>query len=182
MLVLLFLCSLLVNPAFGQQYFTEDELRTAAKNFLNKVWEFGRKEGQPSPSQEMIRNFIEDDVLGETPQEVRHKELYMLRRDKVVEFAVWLTQIATKAKPYALKPFVGLRLATKAETPLYQDTIIWKITVEGDEGVANFTWAIYFSDAGRADVNEVGHRTLKIVSISRLPNQLAPLLAGPFLA
>ncbi|MEK7202251.1 MAG: hypothetical protein AAB669_01850 [Patescibacteria group bacterium] len=171
-------CFLAVLSTAQEKAFTEDELRQAAKKFMEVPWDLGQKTKEKPLLRPEIERAIDDYLLAKTPLEEWFDASFRHRRGKAVDFAEWVYQLSIKAKDYALKPFIGLRMATKEDTSLFKDTVVWRITVIGDDGIpVNVKWIIYMADAVEADINASGQRILKVASAIQVSDP-APATAG----
>lgn len=164
-----------VSTAQGQG-FTEDELRPVAKDLLHVVWSLGKESKTRTVSTQEIETAIER-FLCQTPikSDKSSQDLYQTRRTLTLDFAKWLIGISARAEEYALKPFLGIRLATAKDSPIYENCVVWKISLPAIGEY--FTWLFVFEDSEKTEVNDTGQQIPKIVTIVRIPSN-APATAG----
>lgn len=174
----LLVCSFVVCACAQAQEFKEDELRAVARPFLEAVWELGKKAKEAPLNDSDIEKEIGKFLLDQpTNPEKGVQELYSFQRKQVLEFAKWLIGVASSAKDYALKPFLGIRLATKEDSEYFKDCLIWKITLSGKDAASTFTWILAFENSSVTDVNDTGQRNPKIFAIGKVSIK-APATAG----
>jgi len=175
--VLLVICCLLAVPSQSQK-FKEEELRPVLKHFLETVWELGKTARDKSLTDAEVEKEVSKYLLDRPiDAEKVGQDLYEFRRKQSVEFAKWLIEVSSKAEDYALKPFLGIRAATKDDSEFYKDCLIWKISLTGKGSATTFTWIFAFGDSATADINDTGQRIPKIIAIGRVSIK-APLPAG----
>ncbi|MDP3992746.1 MAG: hypothetical protein Q8Q05_00830 [bacterium] len=169
-------CFLAVMSIAQGQSFTEDELRSVAKELLQVTWELGKESKSRLVDTKEIEKAIEKYLHGKPLRaDKESQDLYEVRRVLTIDFAKWLIGISARAEDYALKPFLGIRLATEKDSPVYKDCVIWKISLPAIN--EKYTWLFVFEDSEKTEVNDTGQRIPKVVTIVRIPSN-APATAG----
>lgn len=181
-LVLLICGCLAATMAQSQdQPFREDEMRLIAREFIQAVWRLGQQnKGKTLNTTEIeaeIDKFLQGKpVPGDDEKKSRDaQEMYLTRRQMTIGFARWLIDISSNAEEYAFTPSLSIKAATSKDSPIYENCVVWKISLQGFR--ESFTWLIVFENSERVEVNDIGQRIPKIIVVVPIPSN-APATAG----
>lgn len=174
-LVLLIIMSLGLgqgSPARGQETFSESELMSATRVWLDRIWDYGQKARETH--QEIVTaeltKAIGDLMLGPSVLASETQKAVEERHDPLIAFAGGLAKISKEYPAYQMKPFVlGLRLAKAGEAPVTENSVVWIVRVNTPGTNANAVkWIFHLADAASADLNLSGQRVLKLLAVSKV--------------
>lgn len=160
------------SPAKAQETFTESEVMSATRVWLDRIWDYGQKarDSNQEVSASELEKAITDLMLGPAVTSSESKKETEARHDSLIAFAEGLAMISKESPPYRMKPFViGLRIAKPGEAPITENSVEWIVRVKTPGTNSNaIKWIFHLVDAASAELNMTGQRVLKLLAVSRV--------------